>query len=93
MATAKQQPTDSTDTFSPKEIAIKHRVSQHTVLGWIHSGQLIAIDISDPKSRRRKYRVSRASLEAFHAERQVMPKNAAAKSRGANDQAEVKEFV
>ena len=73
MRAGKAKLAEAEATFSPKVIAETHGVSQHTVLKWIHTGELRAIDISDPASRRRKYRVTKSALLEFHKVRQVCP--------------------
>lgn len=60
-----------TDFLTPPEIAKLLRVRESKVLGWIRSGRLPAINVSD--GQRPRYRVRRADLDAFLAGQVVVP--------------------
>jgi len=57
--------------LSPPAIAKQLRVSRDTVLGWIRSGELTAVDLASPGSTRPRYRIDQADLRAFLLRRQV----------------------
>jgi transposase len=60
-------------TFSIKQLQERYGVGEHTVLGWIHSGLLRAIDISRVTSSRPKWRITPEDLEAFEMRRSHKP--------------------
>lgn len=57
--------------FTPPEVARLLRVRESKVATWIKTGRLSAVNLSD--SRRPRYRVSRAALDAFLANQAVAP--------------------
>jgi len=57
--------------LTPPEIARMLRMRQATVIGWIRSGRLRAIDISE--GRRPRYRISRQALDEYLVGRAVAP--------------------
>lgn len=77
------------------EVARRHKVSHHTALAWIHSGELEALDISDPRSKRRRYRILPSALEAFEKSRRVQPRPSVAEAlrRKRKQRDELTEFV
>ena len=54
-------------TLSVHDIAQRYAVSQHTVLRWIRTGDLRAIDVSRSRGGRPAWRVTQESLQAFEA--------------------------
>jgi excisionase family DNA binding protein len=53
-----------------RDIAERCGVSERTVRAWIRAGELKAINLSrTPGSRRPRYRVTQAAIEAFEATR------------------------
>jgi excisionase family DNA binding protein len=52
--------------FTVKQIAEEWQVSEGSVLGWIHSGQLRAVNVGD---RRKSWRVSPEALQSFEHDR------------------------
>ncbi len=60
-------------TYSVKQIQERYRVGEHTVLGWIHSGLMRAINISRVGSSRPKWRIKEEDLEAFELSRMHLP--------------------
>ncbi len=53
--------------LTPPEVAARYRVKPDKVLGWIRTGQLRAVNVSD--SRRPRWRIAPADLEAFEEKR------------------------
>jgi excisionase family DNA binding protein len=56
--------------LSPRDVSQQLRVSKDTVLDWIRSGDLQAIDVRRPCSSRARYRIMWDALESFKASRQ-----------------------
>ena len=52
-------------TYGIKDICERFAVGEHTVLGWIHRGQMVAINVSRKCGSRPKWRVTLESLTAF----------------------------
>lgn len=59
--------------FTIHEVAKHLRVTAGTVTSWIKTGQLGAIDLAPPKSKRRFFRVSQEQIAAFEKARLVGP--------------------
>jgi excisionase family DNA binding protein len=57
--------------LTPPEIARLLRCRGSKVLTWIRTGRLAAIDVSD--TNRPRYRIARAALDEFLANRAVTP--------------------
>lgn len=68
-------------TFGVKQIQERYGVGEHTVLGWIKSGLLKAVDIRRVGSSRAKWRVTQESLAAFEALRTPSPPPAPTRRR------------
>lgn len=60
-------------TYSIKDLQEKYAVGEHTILRWIHQGDLIALDVSRTKGGRPKWRVTAESLVAFEQTRSSSP--------------------
>jgi transposase len=60
-------------TFGVKDICDRFSVGEHTVLGWIRTGELRAIDVSRTKGKRPKWRISAEALEQFELTRMTAP--------------------
>ena len=58
-------------TVSPKQVAERYGCKSDTVLTWIHSGELRAIDVSSRKSTRPRFRIDPDDLAAFENRRSV----------------------
>ncbi len=56
-------------TFRVSQIAERHGVKSQTVLAWIHSGELRAINVACRASSRPQWRVSAESMKSFEAAR------------------------
>ena len=52
-----------------KELMLGH----DKVLDWIHSGELRAVDVSNKRGQRPRWRISRDDLDAFLARRSATP--------------------
>jgi excisionase family DNA binding protein len=52
-------------TYGVQELRQRFGVGEHTVLQWIHSGELRAINVSRKPSGRPKWRVTKEALDAF----------------------------
>jgi excisionase family DNA binding protein len=62
-------------TFSVKQITEKLTVTELTVLGWIHSGQLVAINVGrTPGKLKPRWRIREEDFEAFIHARSTKPK-------------------
>jgi excisionase family DNA binding protein len=56
------------------EIAERYGVTEHTVLGWIRSGELKAVNVGRRAgSKKPRWRVSQAAVAAFEAARSATP--------------------
>ena len=58
-------------TFTPAALAKELRVSRSKVMGWIHSGQLVAFDVGDGDKPR--YRIDEEAVREFQEKRRVKP--------------------
>lgn len=63
------------------QLADEYGVTQHTVLGWIRSGELAAVNVARKSGGRPQWRISREAIERFEAGRTATPKPAATKTR------------
>jgi len=59
--------------FKPPAIAKRFQVKQQVVGKWIRSGELAAVDVSESRGRRPRWRVSQEALDAFLASRGNRP--------------------
>ena len=60
-------------THTVANLADRYAVTQHTVLGWIKSGELKAINVARRPGGRPSWRITSESLEAFEAARTPTP--------------------
>ena len=58
--------------LTPPELARALRVDVHTVLDWIKSGQLRAVNVGTP-GKRPRWRIDPADVAAFEATRTAQP--------------------
>lgn len=66
--------TEQTRMLTPPQVAKRLGVCPESVISWIRSGQLTAIDVSSrPGVGRPRFRISEADLQAFLASRAVAP--------------------
>jgi excisionase family DNA binding protein len=56
-------------TYSTSQISKEFGVNNDTVLGWIHAGELAAINVARAGYTRPRYRVTEEALEAFRRRR------------------------
>jgi hypothetical protein len=70
---------------TPPEVARRYRVKPDTVIDWIKSGELRAIDVSRPGSQRPRFRIDPADLVAFENKRLAKPQSAPKARRRAKD--------
>lgn len=83
--------SDSVRYVTPSEIAERFACKPETVVGWIKSGELLAIDIARHGSMKPRYRVSPEALATFELVRSVVPR--APVVRKPTLDIEVKKFV
>ena len=57
--------------ITPPEVAKRYGVSAETVLDWIRSGELRAINVARKSATRPRYRVDISDLDEFERGRQV----------------------
>lgn len=65
---------DPTPYLTPPEIAAKYGCKPETVIGWIRSGELRAINLARPGSLKPRFRISYEALELFELARAVVPR-------------------
>lgn len=66
--------TASRATFTIPDIRQRFDVSEGTVLHWIHSGQLRAINVGrTPDARKPRWRITAQALQAFEETRAATP--------------------
>jgi excisionase family DNA binding protein len=64
----------SSNTLSPDDVARQYGVTVPTVLAWIHSGELRALNVSrNAASKKPRWRVTLAALERFEQVRTATP--------------------
>jgi transposase len=77
--------------FTVKDIEQRYDVTEATVLGWIHSGQLKAFNVGrTPGAKKPRWRVAAAELERFELTRAA---SAAPPKMRRRKQSEVPEFI
>ena len=57
--------------LTPRQVGERYQVDPAKVLGWIHAGELVAIDVSQRAGGRPRYRIDPADLAAFEQRRRV----------------------
>lgn len=65
---------DTSQYRTPPQVAAKFCCKPETVIGWIKSGELKAINIARLGSMKPRYRVSPEALELFELTRAVVPR-------------------
>jgi excisionase family DNA binding protein len=69
-------------TYSVRDLRERYGVSEHTVLQWIRSGELRAINVGRrPGAKKPRWRVTQAALDAFEAARTPTPSAPGARQR------------
>ena len=59
--------------LTPPELAARYRCKPAKIISAIRRGDLAAIDLSEPGSKRPRYRISPAAIEAFERRRSAAP--------------------
>ena len=60
--------------YTVEQISTRYRVKETTVLGWIHSGELRAVNVGRaPGKQKPRWRISVEALAAFEAARTPTP--------------------
>jgi excisionase family DNA binding protein len=60
--------------FFVRDICERYGVTEHTVLGWIRSGELRAVNVGrSPGARKPRWRISQQALTDFEAARTTAP--------------------
>ena len=60
-------------TYAVKDLCDRFAVGEHTILGWIKSGELKAVDVSRRLGGRPKWRITPEALAAFEELRTPTP--------------------
>lgn len=60
-------------TYKVNDLMERFGVSQHTVLAWIDSGELRAVDVSRKRGGKPRWRITAEALEAFENGRTKTP--------------------
>ena len=60
-------------TYGVKDICKRFGVGEHTVLAWIKSGELVAINVSRRLGGRPRWRFTVEAIQAFETLRAAMP--------------------
>ena len=60
-------------TYGIKDLTERYGVGEHTVLGWIHRGELKAIDVSRQRGGKPQWRITAEALDAFELVRTHNP--------------------
>jgi excisionase family DNA binding protein len=80
-------------TFSVRDLCERYGVSQHTILGWICSGELRAVNVGrQAGARKPRWRITAEALAAFEAARASRAGPGRARSPRRKRAAEVIEF-
>jgi len=56
-----------------RELVQRYGVGEHTVLGWIHCGDLRAIDVSRNRGGKPRWRITADALASFEIARTAVP--------------------
>jgi excisionase family DNA binding protein len=68
-------------TYTVRDICNRFGVHEHTVLAWIHSGELKAVNVGrEPGKKKPRWRITQKSLDAFEAARTPTPHDQERKS-------------
>jgi hypothetical protein len=61
-------------TYNVTDICNRYAVREHTVLTWIHNGELKAVNVGvEPGKKKPRWRITQAALDAFEAMRSTTP--------------------
>lgn len=64
-----------------REVAERLRVKPDAILAWIRAGELRAIDVSQRRGKRPRWRILASALAAFEASRMAQPPATAVRRR------------
>lgn len=79
-------------TYTVRDLQERYGVREHTILHWIKTGQLVALNVGvDPGKKKPRWRISQAALDAFELQRTTSPPPTPIRRRRA--QSEVVEFI
>jgi excisionase family DNA binding protein len=78
--------------LTPPQVAERYGISADKVLGWIHSGELRAINVAAKVSGRPRYRIDVADLLVFEQKRAAVPTTLSKGQRRRKPQADVIAF-
>jgi hypothetical protein len=69
-----------------RDVMTRYCVTEATVLGWIHAGELPAINVGrKPGAKKPRWRITQAALDAFEAKRAASVAPAPARPRRKSD--------
>jgi excisionase family DNA binding protein len=69
-------------TLSVRDLCERYGVSEHTVLGWIRSGELRAVNVGRrPGTKKPRWRITAEALQAFELARTPTPSPSRAQRR------------
>jgi len=77
-------------TLTVRDLCDRYGVGEHTALGWIHGGELRAIDVSRSPGGKPRWRITAEALEVFEMARTHTPP--APRTRRRRRQPDVIEF-
>jgi len=53
-------------TLTIRDVCERYGVTEHSVLAWIHNGELSAVNVGRaPEARKPRWRITQAALDAF----------------------------
>lgn len=65
--------SDTTKPLTPPQLAKRFGVSVHKVLGWIASGEIVAVNMAEKLGGRPRWRIFPEAIEAFLLRRSSKP--------------------
>ena len=84
--------TPATVWLTPPAIAEELGIRQSKIATWIRSGELTAVDVSESRGGRPRWRIRRADLEAFLLRRQSQKPAEPIRRRRRQDEGVIKFF-
>jgi len=61
-------------SFTVRDLRERYGVSEPTILGWIHSGELRAVNVGgSARTKKPRWRITQAALDAFEQSRTTTP--------------------
>ena len=61
------------NTLSVRDLCERYAVTEHTVLGWIRTGELRAVNVGRNSARKPRWRITQESMAAFEQLRTPTP--------------------